>query len=38
MGKFFSKVNVPTMVAVIVTIVLDKKLKVSDWVASRLPF
>lgn len=36
MKSFFSRINVPTMVAVFFTIVVDKKLGVTDKIVSRL--
>lgn len=38
MGKFFSRVNAPTLVAVFVGILIDKKLGITDKINARLPF
>lgn len=38
MGNWFSRVNLPTMVAVFVGILVDKKLGITDKIAARLPF
>ena len=36
MGKYFSRINVPTFVAVIAFIVADKKLGISDRIVARI--
>jgi len=36
MKGFFSRVNIPTLVAVFVGIVIDKKLGISDKIVARL--
>lgn len=36
MGKFFSRVNAPTLVAVMVGIIIDKKLGITDKIVTRL--
>lgn len=38
MGKWFSRVNLPTFVAFLVFLIVDKKLMLSDKIAARLPF
>lgn len=38
MGNWFSRVNVPTLVAALVAILIDKKLGITDKIAARLPF
>lgn len=36
MGKYFSRVNVPTLIAVMVGIVIDKKLGITDRIVARI--
>lgn len=38
MKNWFSRINVPTGVAVIAFIIVDKKFGLSDKIAARLPF
>ena len=36
MGKIFSRVNVPTLVAALVAVAIDKKLGITDNILSRI--
>jgi len=38
MRSIFSKINLPTFVATVVYLVVDKKFQISDKIAARLPF
>jgi hypothetical protein len=36
MGKFFSRVNAPTLVAALVAVAIDKKLGITDAILARI--
>lgn len=38
MKGIFSRINLPTFVATVIYLVVDKKFMISDKIASRLPF
>jgi len=38
MASWFSRINVPTLVAALAAILLDKKLGITDKIIARLPF